>query len=101
MKGRSDAGKEKCRKEGMQERRNAGKVGCRKEGMQEIRDAGKEGCWKGEMQKRRECCRSLSDKQLPRVGIELAAFGLLEKRLDLSPERCAVSSKSGSHRGTA
>ena len=40
-------------------------------------------------------------KQLPQVGIELAAFGLLEKRLDLSPEGCAVASKSGSHRGTA
>ena len=24
-------------------------------------------------------------KQLPRIGIELAAFGSLEKRLDLSP----------------
>ena len=29
-------------------------------------------------------------KQLPRVGLELAALGLLEKRLDLSPRevRC-------------
>ena len=32
---------------------------------------------------------------MPRVGIELAAFGLLEKRLDLSPERCTVSSNPG------
>ena len=62
---RWDAGKEKCRKEGMQGRRIAGKKGyrkremkgrsdagkekCRKEVMQERRNVGKKGCNKGEM----------------------------------------------------
>ena len=45
--------------------------------------------------KNKNCCRSLSNKQLPRVGIELAAYGLLEKRLDLSPKSCAVSLNPG------
>ena len=40
----------------------------------------------------------LFHKSLSRVGIELATFGLLVKRLDLSPreERCFY--ESGSHR---